>query len=243
MYLDLGQKSFGKQTVCSICGTLFVHGVEEDRITHERVCRNYKQGVSFRNWNQARIVSSTITTTSTKHKVQHNSLSKKSASAKSIIIEIRASDARSLRQKVQEIKAIAHQELGFAPDARSSPMHTSFVCVQDQRAVGLLLVEPVSRASLLHPHTLERLQSSQRPCTMGIHTIWVHAQYRHRQIASQLVDAARDHFQYGGNLPLDQIAFSSPTQSGIRFATSYLQRRNGGQAVEELLIYDCDRAN
>ena len=48
LYLDLGQSSFGKQTECRHCGTLYVHGVREDRQAHERVCRDFREGVFMR---------------------------------------------------------------------------------------------------------------------------------------------------------------------------------------------------
>lgn len=47
LYLDLGQRNFGKQTVCSICGMLFVHGLAEDAKEHERICKEFREGVAF----------------------------------------------------------------------------------------------------------------------------------------------------------------------------------------------------
>ena len=47
MYLDLGQRNFGQQTVCRICGMLSVHGVEEDDKEHERICKEVREGVVF----------------------------------------------------------------------------------------------------------------------------------------------------------------------------------------------------
>ena len=49
LYLDLGQRDFGKRSICSVCGMLFVHGVTEDSKQHQRICRDYRQGISFRN--------------------------------------------------------------------------------------------------------------------------------------------------------------------------------------------------
>lgn len=55
MYLDLGQKNFGKQTVCKICGMMYVHGVSEDTDQHARICQDFVQGVPFHE-KQARTV-------------------------------------------------------------------------------------------------------------------------------------------------------------------------------------------
>jgi len=48
LYLDLGQADFGKQTICGVCGMLFVHGLAEDTQEHEKICRDYTQGITFR---------------------------------------------------------------------------------------------------------------------------------------------------------------------------------------------------
>jgi hypothetical protein len=48
LYLDFGQASFGKQTQCPHCGTLYVEGVPEDLAAHERICRDFKDGISLR---------------------------------------------------------------------------------------------------------------------------------------------------------------------------------------------------
>jgi len=55
MYLDLGQRSFGERKMCSVCGMLYVAGLEEDMKQHSNVCKDYKEGVSFQASN-ARVV-------------------------------------------------------------------------------------------------------------------------------------------------------------------------------------------
>lgn len=56
LYLDFGQKSFAKQIICLSCGMLLVHGVEEDFKAHEKICREYKEGVSFSGWAKERVI-------------------------------------------------------------------------------------------------------------------------------------------------------------------------------------------
>jgi hypothetical protein len=63
--------------------------------------------------------------------------------------------------------------------------------------------------------------------------LWVHAQFRHQHIATQLLDAARIHSIFGMTIPKHQIAMSSPTQAGWAFAKDYC---SGG--VEAPLVYD-----
>lgn len=55
MYLDLGQRDFGKQTICKTCGMLFVHGLLEDTKQHKKVCDEFLYGVHFQTMH-ARVV-------------------------------------------------------------------------------------------------------------------------------------------------------------------------------------------
>jgi hypothetical protein len=48
LYLDFGQASFGRQTQCPQCGTLYVEGVPEDVAAHARVCRDFSHGIALR---------------------------------------------------------------------------------------------------------------------------------------------------------------------------------------------------
>ena len=56
-YLDLGQGDFGKRTICSTCGMLYVHGLNEDAQQHSRICLDYMKGIPF-NVSHARVVDS-----------------------------------------------------------------------------------------------------------------------------------------------------------------------------------------
>ena len=50
LFLDFGQNSFGKQTVCSVCGMLRVHGLDEDDAEHDKICKEYQEGVICLGW-------------------------------------------------------------------------------------------------------------------------------------------------------------------------------------------------
>ncbi len=38
MYIDLGQKSFGKQINCKLCGMIYIKGDIEDENNHKKIC-------------------------------------------------------------------------------------------------------------------------------------------------------------------------------------------------------------
>jgi N-acetyltransferase len=117
----------------------------------------------------------------------------------------------------------------------------------NQRVVGMVSVESITVAYPLlngtpigttdQPSNTACARSLQpRKAVLGIHQLWVHTQHRQRGIASTLVDMARKHMCFGyTSIPIEQIAFSSPTESGLAFARQY-NTRHQNQVV---LVYDC----
>ena len=69
---------------------------------------------------------------------------------------------------------------------------------------------------------------------VGIHQLWVLEACRGQRIASQLMDAVRQNFVFGMQVPREMLCFSSPTQAGAKFAKSY-----GGDGDTDVLVYDC----
>lgn len=163
-------------------------------------------------------------------------------------VKIRPSDSYALRKKVAQIKVIVDQELGFAENGSSAGANhrTAFLAIANKRTIGMVLVETIDTAYqlLLSPSSSETgdddkrdsstftsissmLERSHVPrrAVMGIHQIWVHSKFRSQGIASALVDTARRHLVFGYTIPAHQVAFSSPTESGVRFARRYTRAR------------------
>ena len=65
----------------------------------------------------------------------------------------------------------------------------------------------------------------------GISHIWVDARDRRQGVARALLDAVREHFAMGFDVPLDQLAFSQPTSLGRRLAVAYT-------GAEAFLVYE-----
>lgn len=120
-----------------------------------------------------------------------------------------------------------------------TPFRTTFLFVKNTHIVGMVAVEPIRQAYPLMLPTLERSRSSVQ-AIMGVHTIWVLGKYRGQNVASQLLDVARANFLYGTpSLSSEQVAFSSPTESGIAFARRYIHKSGGLKAKARILVYDC----
>mmetsp|Transcript_27810 Transcript_27810/g.50251 ORF Transcript_27810/g.50251 Transcript_27810/m.50251 type:complete len:527 (-) Transcript_27810:69-1649(-) len=229
LFLDFGQNSFGRQTICNICGMLRVHGMEEDDAQHAKICKEYKEGVTCLGWKNERRIA-------TFEKGDK-------------ILEVRPDDAQQHRNKVLEVKTIVDKELGFASRNNEDPSiavanMTFYIYISKKRVVGLLMVKRIQRAYELlsskegddnsnSNDNSSSISRSLKPskALLGIHQIWVHNSHRSRGIASKLVTAARDHLIFGMMVPLELVAFSSPTDEGLRFAKSYI-------GSERPLIYD-----
>jgi ribosomal protein S18 acetylase RimI-like enzyme len=168
--------------------------------------------------------------------------------------QVRPTDSFHLLKKVDEVRLIVCQELGYVtrtktpsiPHSNLSPQ-TSFLCIHDDRVVGMVVVENIQKAYRLlpfdtqsfrvihnatdHNHqtttisngggcTMDRSMHPQ-PAILGVHILWVHSLYRHLGLARRLVDAAREKMFYGLVVPIEKLAFSSPTQAGLLFAIRY----------------------
>jgi len=232
LFLDFGQNSFGKQTICNICGMLRVHGMEEDDTQHAKICKEYKEGVSCLGWKNERRVAT--------------------FGRDDRILEVRPDDAQQYHKKVLEVKAIVDKELGFANRTSEESLSavssmTSYMYISKKRVVGLVVVKRIRRAYELlsskesyddanidnnvnNSSSISRSLKSSK-ALLGIYQIWVHNSHRSRGIASKLVTAARDHLIFGMVVPLELVAFSSPTDAGLRFAKRYI-------GSEKPLIFD-----
>ena len=236
LFLDFGQKSFGRQSVCGECGMLFMESSEEDVKQHDAVCRDYKEGVACLGWKNERSVS----TVGTDER----------------ILEIRPGDAPSHWRKVEQVKAIVDKSMGFAQSSRAKEEEeegagmTCYLYIAKRRVVGLLAVKRIHRAYRLHePPGTNRLEENRTTtgnkrgddgisrslnstkAILGVHQIWSHGSHRGRGIASRLVTAARDNLVFGMMVPAELVAFSSPTDEGLRFAKRYV-------GTDRPLIYD-----
>ena len=173
--------------------------------------------------------------------------------------QVRPNDPVAHRRKVDEVKLIVDQEMGFVP---ISPSSDDNIATRDKRfylyissknkIIGLCIAEHIKSAYALFS-TLDHVPTeneeaknglntafnasfmrSDKPCraTLGIYQIWTHCNHRRKGIGGSLVDAVRSSIVFGTRVQLPQIAFSSPTADGIRFATEYCGTTN-------VLVYDC----
>lgn len=183
--LDLGQKTFGRRAECTICGLLYVVCDAADEAAHARRCDAYRRGARA-----ARL-----------ERADARKVADVGETAR--VVEVRPTDARSLRAVVVEVRRTAARDLGAPPDEEGE-RHTAYVAVERGRAVGLCLVEPIPTTN-----------------TLGVAALWVLASQRRRGLGAALVDAARQRFALAGPVPRADISTTHRTRDGAAFFEAY----------------------
>ncbi|EED14053.1 sister chromatid cohesion acetyltransferase Eco1, putative [Talaromyces stipitatus ATCC 10500] len=112
-----------------------------------------------------------------------------------------------------------------------------FLHMKDSKCMGLCLAERIWEA---HPVKLDAsngvtvsngdgphrsssvtVQNTLDPAIVGVSRIWTCGSARRRGIAMDLLDCVISNFIYGLDIPKEQIAFTQPTESGIRLAECF----------------------
>jgi N-acetyltransferase len=260
MYLDFGQRSFGRTAECRECGFIYAEGEPSDEAAHRKHHRKAQQGVRVRgSLAGLRVVSN-----------EGNG---------DRIIMLRPDDGAEAVRKLHEVRVTLELALGGCSSSSSAaasgpdepagfqpptPLPASlqaylFLEGHSGRLRGCAFAEAVSTAFHVVPpdltgavgsgadavkggggdpddffaNRIAALHHDGVPCSAmcGISHIWVDARDRRQGVARALLDAVREHFAMGFDVPLDQLAFSQPTSLGRRLAVAYT-------GAEAFLVYE-----
>jgi hypothetical protein len=194
---------------------LYVPGVTEDVQAHNRICRERSEGLLWRTIRGQRV----------------HSQSSQDSIVSIPIPESKPTFPAALAAVYQQVV----QDLGMDETA-SLAGYTIWLYLRNQRVVGFVATQPVSVAYSLSADGKSDTVACD-PVTMptkvmlGVAILWTHDRFRHQNIATELVTAARQHSFFGMMVPLVGLAFSTPTQVGLSFAKKYC----GGN--DKVLIY------
>ncbi|KAK7546724.1 ESCO1/2 acetyl-transferase-domain-containing protein [Phyllosticta citricarpa] len=117
--------------------------------------------------------------------------------------------------------------------------YKAYLYIRGTKCVGLCLAERISSAfhhNDIHPSTNGPTNPSPStsqtptptstpipiPSNLGISRIWTSTSHRGAGIARRLLAAAARHFVYGAPVPPAAVAFSQPTQMGLRLARGWV---------------------
>nr|XP_027237830.1 N-acetyltransferase ESCO2-like [Penaeus vannamei] len=244
MMIDAGQKEFGAKQ-CNVCGIIYEIGNPEDEASHEEHHNSFLN--TLLRYLVIVIIIITISVINDSHPNNccncfHNFQGwKKERLVRDLdhhggrVIMVSPTDPQHCWRKVEEIREIVDQELGFAENGIRVKENTKvFFYVLEKKIVGCLIAETIREAHKVIPQRSPIRGGGQLVCCSekrykvwaGISRIWVLASERGKGIASTLVDAMRSNFLTSHFLTLDEFAFSDPTESGMGFAEKYTQRRD-----------------
>ncbi|QLL33907.1 hypothetical protein HG536_0F02320 [Torulaspora globosa] len=157
------------------------------------------------------------------------------------IVMIRAASAPEVKATM-EIMNIVNDELNAPHDENefwSLPggQGKAFLYVKDNRAVGVVTVEVLgpSRGRWMVYESKSIIEHVRPTFLLGISRIWVCRTERHKNIATRLVEAARENTIYGRSIDKRQIAWSQPTDSGGKLAFRY----NGTRHKSGKILIPC----
>lgn len=217
--IDAGQKRFGAISCC-VCGMLYTASNPEDEAQHLLFHNQFISAVKYVGWKKERIVAEY---------------------PDGKIIMVLPDDPKYALRKVQEIREMVDNDLGFqqVPLRLHSRTKTLMFISTDKKVVGCLIAEhiqwgyrviddfnPANLSSDTEMLFSERVKAwccstTPEPAICGVSRIWVFSMMRRKKIASRMLECLRSSFIYGSHLSKDEIAFSDPTPDGKLFATNY----------------------
>nr|XP_056709391.1 N-acetyltransferase ESCO2 [Euleptes europaea] len=218
MVIDAGQKHFGA-TVCKACGMVYSAANPEDEAQHVQYHQRFLEGIKYVGWKNERVVAEFWD---------------------GKIILVRQDDPKYAIKKVEDVRELVDNELGFKQVALACPTQTqTYLFVSVNKIVGCLIAEPVRQAfrvlsepaesptkNSLEHHRAWCCSTKPEKVVCGVSRIWVFSLMRRKGIARRLVDVVRRTFVFGSCISTDEIAFSDPTPDGKLFAAKYCQTPN-----------------
>uniref|UniRef100_A0A3B3R1U7 Establishment of sister chromatid cohesion N-acetyltransferase 1 n=1 Tax=Paramormyrops kingsleyae TaxID=1676925 RepID=A0A3B3R1U7_9TELE len=214
---DAGQKHFGAVT-CSVCGMLYSASNPEDESQHLLFHNQFISAVRYVGWKKERILGEY---------------------PDGKIILVLPDDPKYALRKVEEIREMVDNDLGFQQVETKSPSQTkTFLFISnDKKVVGCLIAEHIQEGFRVIEEATPECSEGEKvmferqrawccsttpePALCGISRIWVFSMMRRKGIASRMIECLRNNFIYGSHLSKEEIAFSDPTPDGKLFATHY----------------------
>jgi N-acetyltransferase len=135
------------------------------------------------------------------------------------------------------VRTIVDDELGYVASDSDTALRSAYLYIRKRRVVGLVTAEVIERGYALQ-NNFERSKHPQK-AMIGIHHMWVHSRFRKQGIATRLVDAVRKKMVFGLVVPPERLAFSSPTEAGVKFARRYVNHASRGESSKDVLVYEC----
>ncbi|KAH8239728.1 hypothetical protein KR032_007335 [Drosophila birchii] len=197
--IDAGQKAFGARQ-CQQCGLVYtVHEPEEEQLHREY--HNSIHVLRFKGWIDEDIVAA---------------YPEWGSDGRIVRLNERAPAARL--ERLKDLIGVVDKELGYSSYIVPK-VFVAFIAVRKQQIVGFCLVQPLTRAHrFIQVDGTDYFSEETYQASCGISRIWVSPLHRRGGIASKLIRAVQCHTILGQEIPMESIAFSTPTDDGRALA-------------------------
>jgi N-acetyltransferase len=203
MRLAVGQRV---ETTCRECGMQYLASDEQDSRLHKRFHVRAYEGLEW-NANYGKTI--------------------QTFPDGGAIVQVDAVSRNAEKKAVEDLLELVNRELN-APAANEAWKNevgqgAAYIYVVKKRAVGLLLVERVSKGRWLDTASGELLENAEQVDTvlMGISRIYTTKNHRRNRVATKLLNACTNHFIYGIRVEKTQIAWSQPSTLGTKLAVAW----------------------
>lgn len=143
--------------------------------------------------------------------------------------------AMEIMNKVNDELNAPHDENDFWSSEQGKGK--AFLYIKNERAVGVITMELLEqdRGRWMVYDTKSIIEHIRPAFVVGISRIWVCRTERHKNIATRLLEAARENTVYGKCIEKWEVAWSQPTESGGKLASKY----NGVRHKSGKLLIPC----
>lgn len=225
--IDVGQKNIGLEH-CIKCGMIYSQENPKDIKQHEKFHNRFTEVQNFRvTINQIK---------EWKRLIYHNQISEP---LNGTLFILTSTSTATLKRKFEHILTnFVNEEIGYLNelpiwdrDSKRKALIFIVDCVGSSSPfiAGLLLMEQIDQVIVMPE------QKQYKGNFLGIERIWVHTHLRRKAIATFLLDSARCIYlesaidmQQTHEFPRTRVAFSDPTELGIKLAINYANKNNNG---------------
>ena len=230
MIIDAGQKNIGMEH-CIKCGMVYSKENPKDIKQHEQFHNRFNEVRNFR------VTRNQID--SWKSLLKYEQVS---APVGGMVFILSSSSTATLKRKLEEIlKNTVNEELGYSSDLpvwETGGQRKAFVFIVDSQGsnppfvAGILLIDPVDEV-LVMP-----INKHFKGSFFGVDRLWVHSHLRRNGIATFLLDKARQVLSPDTEEMLSRrrIAFSDPTELGVKFAIQYANEEDKTHQRQQFYI-------
>lgn len=133
MFLDLGQKTFGKNKECPICGMFYVLGDVDDEVRHKQNCTTFRDGPLLSSLKGLKVVAEV----------------EDKRGRKGSVLEIRqlqskGSSQPSFPESIEHVLSVVRRELGSSDDDEYTGREVVYLYVLSSKmVVGCLIAEEI----------------------------------------------------------------------------------------------------